>query len=186
MKNKKQKIIVGILTFIISIIFCTIMYSVLGEYGMDPSWTYTEVEKGVGGTYSLNADNIYFATNILCAESTQLIYPSTYYDPYGEIYYYPKSTYVVKNVVTIKGNVSTDAWGRQYSSKVNGVLNSILQHTKATGFVPWEYVYAPYSQSEVQNAVWSYMLTWLNNIGYHYELSGFSTSTILYFPYGRF
>lgn len=182
MKNKKQKIIVGILTFIISIIFCTIMYSVLGEYGMDPSWTYTEVEKGVGGTYSLNADNLYFATNILCAESTQLIYPSTYYDPYGEIYYYPKSTYVVKNVVTIKGNVSTDAWGRQYSSKVNGVLNSILQHTRATGFVPWEYVYAPYSQSEVQNAVWSYMLTWLNNIGYHYELSGFSTSTVTYYP----
>ena len=63
MKNKKQKIIVGILTFIISIIFCTIMYSVLGEYGMNPSWTYTEVEKGVGGTYSLKAHKKYIATN---------------------------------------------------------------------------------------------------------------------------
>lgn len=189
MRRKKYKYIIITILFIITIMLLSSIYSVWADdeygdlYGMNPESTYTETLKGVGKTYKLNADNLYFATNLLCAEDEQLIYPSTLNDSKGNlIKHYSKSTYTVKEIVTIVENVSTDSKGKKIEAKENAILNSILQNKKDTGFKKWEYIEAPYTKSAVQNAVWTYLTTWINKVGKNYGLGAFAGSAIAKHP----
>lgn len=172
-KNKlKRKILIIILMFI-----GIILLKSTSSYAMYPYWAYTEPVTGIGSIHYLNADNVYYGTNVLCAESQQLIWPSDL--GYG------KSAYVEKDNVTIKGNTATSQrYGTSITARENGVMASILQNSRSgqyTGFYG-DYVYAPYSRSPVQNAVWMYMPTWLRAVGDRFNLGGFSSSGSAYYP----
>ena len=199
MSTYKKKIIIAIVVLIGMLLASSFAYKVYGsiydDYGMNPHETYTEVEKGIGQTYNINADNLFFATNMLCAERHQLTWPSTAVKIIdGEEVitgYYPKSVYEVKEIVNITGNVSTSERLKQNGAAyntytkvddANAILNTILQHEKATGFEPWDYRSAPYTKSPVQNGVWYYLTTWVNRVGKSYRLQAFSTSSDSYHP----
>ena len=171
-KNKlKRKILIIILMFI-----GIILLKSTSSYAMYPYRAYTEPVTGIGSIHYLNADNVYYGTNVLCAESQQLIWPSDL--GYG------KSAYVEKDNVTIKGTTATSQrTGKSITAKENAIMASILQHSRAgeyTGFYG-NYVFAPYSYSPVQNAVWLYLPTWLGAVGNSFNLGGFSSSAHAYF-----
>ena len=85
----KLKKITLIISLLIGIILPTsLVYSAddLGKkYGLDPNKAYTQRALDVGDSIKLNADNIYYGRNLLCAEEAQYIYPSKWYETYEEI-----------------------------------------------------------------------------------------------------
>ena len=185
----KLKKITLIISLLIGIILPTsLVYSAddLGKkYGLDPNKAYTQRELDVGDSIKLNADNIYYGRNLLCAEEAQYIYPSKWYETYedyengnlgGE---WPKSKYTVKDIITIIGKESTSAAKPKLPAKTNdanAVLAYILQGSRGTGFYG-DYLNAPYAKSKVQNGVWVYLKEWIDKVGKDYGLKGFSSST---------
>ena len=185
----KLKKITLIISLLIGIILPTsLVYSAddLGKkYGLDPNKAYTQRELDVGDSIKLNADNIYYGRNLLCAEEAQYIYPSKWYETYedyengnlgGE---WPKSKYTVKDIITIIGKESTSAAKPKLPAKTNdanAVLAYILQGSRGTGFYG-DYLKAPYAKSKVQNGVWVYLKEWIDKVGKDYGLKGFSSST---------
>lgn len=170
MKNLKKKIIL-IFTIILMILLVNSK-----AYAFFPTSEYIEPAKGNGSNHLLSAENVYFGKNVLCAESTQLLWIS---DIGGKVSYNEKDT------ITIKGKTATSqGTGKSVTNNANAVMASILQNNRDGYYATFngDYTYAPYSQSPVQNGVWMYMPTWLKSVGSEFGLGGFSSSGIAYYP----
>ena len=116
----------------------------------------TNAAYSVGQTVQINYSDYINDDNLFCVEHHQSLKSK-------------KVTYRVISQVNIEGNVSTDHEGKSIESWHNAKLAYILSSTNNG---------SSKQSSQVQNAVWNYMYTWMKNVGqYHAGLyQGFASN----------
>ena len=116
----------------------------------------TNAAYSVGQTVQINYSDYINDDNLFCVEHHQSLKSK-------------KVTYRVISQVNIEGNVSTDHEGKSIESWHNAKLAYILSSTNNG---------SSKQSSQVQNAVWNYMYTWMTNVGqYHAGLyQGFASN----------
>ena len=116
----------------------------------------TNAAYSIGQTLQINYSDYLDDDNLFCVEHHQNLRGK-------------KVTYKVISQVNIEGNVSTDHEGKSIESWHNAKLAYILSSTNNG---------SSKKSSQVQNAIWNYMYTWMTNVGqYHAGLyQGFASN----------
>ena len=97
----------------------------------------------VGDTMYITYNKYLSDSNLFCVEHNQALTN------------YRRIKYQIISAIDIKGNTSTDHTGKSITSWYNAKLASILSADNGTDK----------ESGPVQNAIWNYIYTWMNNVG---------------------
>ena len=127
---------------------------IIGIIAIFGAITTSSAYYSVGEIVTYSASQFLASKNLYCVQKDVLLAGTVSYK-------------VISNV-RIEGNVSTDHTGKQVTSKENAKLAYILSQDNGDNK----------EEGPVQNAIWNYMYTWMNKVGYQHAglYKGFASS----------